>query len=485
MQQLLSVAQTLGGLLMLSSTLFVLPLAWSLASGDGAHGGFLIAACAALAIGSVLWVPTRQFRRELQPRDGCLLLVVGWLMMAILAAVPLLFEIKDLSLTDAVFETMAGLTTTGATALVGLDDLPQSLNLWRHALQWYGGMAIIVLAVAILPLLGVGGMQWFKAEAPGPMKETRLTPRITQTVKYLGVLYSSITLVCMLSLHWAGMSWFDALCHAFSVMSLGGFSTHDANIAYFHSTRIEIVLIVFMMIAILGFATHYLAFRQRSLRVYVRDSEVLAVWLLILASCLMIAVYLSWRETYPDFWSALRDAGFNTVSLATSTGYRSVDYDQWPIFAPMWMLLLCCVASSAGSTGGGIKMIRALILIKQAGHELVRMVHPRAVTPLRISGQSVENKVILAVLGYMLLYGVTVVVLTFALMASGLDFISSLTGVIACLNNTGPALNSLGPMHSYQGLTDLQTWLCTIAMLAGRLELLTLFALFTPQFWRK
>lgn len=480
-----SIAHVLGGLLMVFAATFLVPIAWSLGVADGVHRAFIGTGLGCLLTGLALRWLTRRRHREIQPREGCLLVVLAWVAMAAVSAVPLMLTIKGLSFTDAYFESMSALTTTGATVLVGLDNLPESINLWRHALQWFGGMGIIVLAVAILPMLGVGGMQLYKAETPGPMKEAKLTPRVTQTAKYLWLIYAGLTLACVLTLKLTGLSWHDALCHAFSAMSLGGFSTRDASISHYNSPAMEVVLGVFMMLAVLNFTTHFLALRQRSLRVYWRDAEVLAVWTLILGSGVMLAAYLVWQNVYPDLLTGWRFASFNVISIATSSGYMSTDYDKWPIFAPMWMMFLCVVSSSAGSTGGGIKMIRAIILMKQAKHELVRLVHPRAVTPLCVSGQVIDNRVILSVLGYMLLYGATVTVLTFALMASGLDFISSLSGVIASVNNTGPGLNTLGPAQNYQGLNDFQTWLCTLAMLAGRLELLTLFVLLTPQFWRK
>ena len=485
MQQLLSIAHVLGGLLMVFSVTYLMPVVWSLAVSDGTHRSFILSGAGTLAVGTLLFAATRRHRRELHSRDGALLVVLGWGLMAAVATVPLMLEIEDLSFTDAFFETMSGLTTTGATVLTGLDDLPQAVNLWRHALNWYGGMGIIVLAVAILPILGVGGMQLYKAETPGPIKESKLTPRITQTAKYLWLLYAGLTALCILSLKSLGMTWHEAVCHAFSAMALGGFSTRDASIAGFDSPSIEAALMVFMMIAVLNFSTHFVALRQRSLRVYVRDPEVFAVWSLIAGSALMLACFLYWKGTYPDFLLALRHAAFNTVSIATSSGFMSDDFDRWPIFAPMWMLLLCTIASSAGSTGGGIKMIRVLILLRLAGNELIRMVHPRAVTPLCLSGQVVDNKVVLAVMGYMLLWGLTLVVLSFLMMATGLDLTSAVSGVLACLNNTGPGLNELGPARNYQVLTDFQTWLCSFAMMAGRLELLTVFVLFMPAFWRK
>lgn len=485
MQQLLVIAHVLGGLLMVFSATFLLPLGWSLAVGDGTARSFAVSGLACLGTGALLWLGTRRYRRELQPRDGALLVVLGWVGMAAASAVPLMIELPAITFTDAYFETMSALTTTGATVISGLDTLPQALNVWRHALQWFGGMGIIVLAVAILPLLGVGGRQLYKAETPGPMKESKLTPRIAQTAKYLWLLYALLTLGCVLALRAAGLDWYDAVCHAFSAMSLGGFSNRDASVSAFDSQAVELVLMAFMMLAVLNFTTHFLALRQRSLRVYVRDTEVFAVWTAILASCAVLGLFLWWNGVYPDFWEAMRHASFNTISLATTSGYMSTDFDQWPIFAPMWMLFLGAIASSAGSTGGGIKMMRVLILLRQAALELKRMVHPRAVTPLTLSGQVIDNRVVLAVLGYMLLYGMTLVVLTFLMMATGLDFISAVSGVMACLNNIGPGLNLLGPAQNYQALNDLQTWLFAFAMLAGRLELLTVFVLFTPAFWRK
>lgn len=485
MLQLLVIAHVLGGLLMVFSATFLLPLFWSLAVADGTARSFGVSGLGCFVAGLLLWLGTRRFRRELQPRDGALLVVLGWVGMAGAAAVPLLMELPDLSLTDAYFETISALTTTGATVLSGLDSMPQAINVWRHALQWFGGMGIIVLAVAILPLLGIGGRQLYKAETPGPMKESKLTPRIAQTAKYLWLLYALLTLACMLSLRAVGMDWYDALCHAFSAMALGGFSNRDASISAFDSQAVELVLMGFMMLAVLNFTTHFLALRQRSLRVYVHDTEVFAVWTLILSSCLVLGAYLWWQGIYPEFGQALRYASFNTISLATSSGYMSTDYDLWPIFAPMWMLFLGAIASSAGSTGGGIKMMRVLILLRQAALELRRIVHPRAVMPLTLSGHVIDNRIVLAVLGYMLLYGMTLVVLTFVMMATGLDFITAVSGVMACLNNTGPGLNLLGPTFNYQHLSDLQTWLFGFAMLAGRLELLTVFVLFAPGFWRK
>lgn len=485
MNRLLVIGHVLGGLLGLFSLTFVLPVIWSLVVGDGMHPVFIASAAACLGAGLTLLLSTRRYRRELQARDGALLVVLAWFIMTLAAMPPFLVARPDLSVAKAFFEVMAGLTTTGATVLDGLESLPPSLNLWRHALQWYGGMGIIVLAVAVLPLLGVGGMQLFKAETPGPMKEGKLTPRITQTAKGLWLIYVALTVGCMLALKWAGMDWFEAVCHAFSAIALGGFSTRDASIGAFDSVVIEAILGVFMLAAVINFATHFVALRARSVRVYTRNLETVATLAVILGGGLLIAAFLYISGTFTDFSLALRHALFNTISVASSTGYASQDFGLWPPFAAFALLFLSCVSASAGSTGGGIKMVRAIVLVKQASRELARLLHPRAVMPLTISGQVVENRVIFAILGFMLLWGITQVLLTFVLMFSGIDVVSAFSVAVAMVNNLGPALGEFGPSSNYAALSDFQATLLAVAMLAGRLELLTFFALLTPAFWRR
>ncbi len=485
MQQLLTIAHVLGGMLSVFALSFVVPIAWSIAAGETTHRTFALVGASVFAGGLLVYAGTWRFRRELQPRDGCLIGVLGWAAAAAVAAVPLRLLMPYLSLTDAYFECIAAITTTGATVLSDIEALPQSVNVWRHTVQWVGGMGIIVMAVAVLPLLGVGGMQLFRAEAAGPIKEGKLAPRIVQTAKYLWLVYVALTAACLLALRAAGLDWYEALCHAFSAVSLGGFSTRDAGVAAFDSPAIEGVLAVFMMLAVLNFTTHYTALRRRSLAVYAADSELRASWGLILVSCVLVAAWLVAEGTYDGYGAAWRYAAFNVISIATSAGYASVDYDRWPAAVPIVMLFLGTVASCAGSTGGGIKMIRTLVLVKQAGRELLRLVHPRAVTPMSVSGVVVEPRIVTAVMGYMLLYGATVLALSVALMATGLDPVSAFGGVIASVNNIGPGLARLGPSTTYASLSDLQTWVLTVAMLAGRLELLTFFALFLPAFWRK
>jgi trk system potassium uptake protein TrkH len=486
MGRIFTVFHALGLMLVVFSAAYIMPVATAIIYDDSAMLlDFLLAMVWTLASGLLMWLLTRRHKGELSIRNGYLLVVAMWTAMPAFATLPLLLMLPGLSFTDAYFETMSGMTTTGATVLTGLDHLPPAINIWRHELNWLGGLGVIVLAVAILPLLGIGGRQLFKAETPGPMKDTALTPRIAETARNLWIVYVAITLLCIGALKWAGMNWLDAVCHAFSAMGLGGFSTHDASVGYFNSPLIEFIMIVFMLLAVVNFATHFLAWRGKSLGVYLRDAEAVASLGLILSSCLGIALFLWWQNVYSDFWVALRHASFNLVSIATSSGYASVDYAQWPIFAPLWMMFLTAIAASSGSTGGGIKMIRTLVLFKQAGREFRKLLHPAVVDPMKIGGYVVTNNIVFAVLGFISLYLMTVGALTFVLLISGLDFISAFTAVLASINNCGPGLGVVGPASNYAGLADFQKWVCTFAMLAGRLEIFTVLILFTPEFWRR
>ncbi len=469
---------------MLFALTLLIPLAVSWIVDDGAQRAYDDAILITFASGVAIWLLTRKARRELQTRDGFLLVFLAWTGLPAFATLPLMIYLPGLSFTDAYFETVSGITTTGATVLSGLDQLPMSINLWRGLLVWFGGMGLIVLAVAILPLLGVGGMQMYKAETPGPMKDTKLTPRITETAKGLYLIYVGITVACTLAFWLAGMSPFDAVMHTFATMGLGGFSSHDASFGYWNSPRIEAVTVVFMLVAGINFSTHFLAWRHRSLDAYRLDPEVRWFLVLTLGSALLIAVYLRVVGTYTDFLQSLRFAVFNTVSIATTTGFASTDFNQWPIFAPLLMLLLSSFASCSGSTGGGMKMVRAQLLFRQGRRELTRLVHPAARLPVKLAGQIVPNNVIYAVLAFAFLYVSAIVFMTLLMTASGLDFITGFSAVVASINNTGPGLDKVGPATTYAVLTDFQTWICTIAMLLGRLELLTVLVVFTRTFWR-
>lgn len=485
MQRFCTLGFVLGLILMVFGVTYALPIATSLYFEDGMVDHFLNGMSLNIGVGSLLSGLTMRFRGDVKTRDGYLLVASFWILMSSAATLPLMWGIPGLSFTDAFFECVSGFTTTGATVLVGLDNLAPSLNLWRHELNWIGGLGIIVLAVAILPLLGVGGMQLYKAEIAGPVKDSKITPRIAETARLLWLVYAGATLACILALNLAGMGWFDAICHAFATLGLGGFSTHDASISFYDSPAIELVMTIFMLIAAMNFATHYTVLHNRSLKPYLTDPEAIPMLGVVAGSILLCSGYLWHFNTYPDFFTSLRHVTFNLVSIATDCGFMSADFDKWPPFVPWWMLYLSCITVCTGSTGGGIKMFRTLLLWKQAGREMFSLLHPRAVNPIRIGNTPIANKIIFAVLAFIFLYFISIVVLTFSLIFSGLDPISALSAVIACINNAGPGLNQVGPAGNYQSLSDFQTWICAVAMLLGRLEVFTLIVLFTPTFWRK
>jgi trk system potassium uptake protein TrkH len=481
----LAIAHVLGLMLAFFSIAFIAPMLWSLASGDGQLLDFVAAAIINAVVGLALSAITRGYRRELKARDGFALVTLSWVLISASGAVPLMIALPDLSFTDAYFEAMSGLTTTGSTVLTGLDQLPPSINFWRHLMHWIGGLGIIVLAVAILPLLGVGGMQLYKAETPGPVKDEKLTPRITETAKALWLTYLGLTILGIVALKICGLSWLDAVCHAFSAMALGGFSPRDASVGHFESLAVELILIVMMFLAAMSFARHFVALRSLSIKPYLRDTEAKAVVILLASSIVGVALLLWAHGTFPTFGESLRHAAFNVTSVATTTGFVSEDYGAWPLFAPIWMLLLGAITCSTGSTGGGIKMFRTLLLARQANRELKLLIHPSAVIPVRIGGQVIPDRIIYSVLAFIFLYFMTLVVITLSLLLTGLDFLSALTASVASLNNMGPGLGSVGPASNYQGLTDIQTWICTVAMLLGRLEIFSVLVLFTPVFWRR
>jgi trk system potassium uptake protein len=480
----LAVAHALGLLLATFALAYALPIGCSLLLGDGLAGRFLAAAALTAGCGLALAAATWR-RRELKPRDGFLLVTLGWLLLSAGAALPLLMTVPDLSFTGAFFEAMSGLTTTGSTVLNGLDTLPPSLNFWRHALEWFGGLSVIVMALAVLPLLGVGGMQLYKGAAPGPVKDERLAPRITETARSLWLVYALLTAAGIVALKLCGMSWFDAVCHAFSAVGLGGFSTHDRSIAWFNSPAIEAVLIVLMIVASLNFGRHFIALRRLSLESYRSDPECQAIFAILAVSVIGIAALLNSQGIYPGFATALRHSAFNVVSQATTSGLTSQDYQRWPVFAPYWMLFLSCIVCSTGSTGGGIKMFRTLLLARQTGREMKLLIHPAAVAPVRIGGQVIPDGVGRAVLAFIFLYFMTVALLTFAMLLTGMDFDSAFSAVVASINNTAHGFGAPGAVHNFHGLTALQIWICTAAMLLGRLEIFSVIVLFRPAYWRK
>ena len=488
MVDLFPVLRVLGILIMVFSLSMGLPLSVSLWTGDGVWRVYPVTMGATMMAGAWLWWRLRLFRQELQPRHGVMLVSLVWMLFPLSASIPLMLAGHDIgrpmSFTHAYFEAVSGLTTTGSTVLTGLDSLPVSLNVWRTFLQWMGGMGILILAVAVLPLLGVGGSQLFRAEAAGPVKDTKLTPRMTGTAKGLWGVYAAFSVLCGVAFWSAGMEPLDALMHMFTTVSLGGLSSHDQSFGYFQSPLLEAICIGFMLAASCNFALYFVALRKGDWRGFWRDPEVRATLLALVGGGLLVSVLLWAKGVYAPL-DALRYGMFNVISLATTTGYATTDYLAWPVFAPVFMLLLSGVATSAGSTGGGIKMVRMLILVKQARREMSRLVHPRAVQPVRLGDAVVDNRVIFSVLAFMLVYGGTVFGLSMVLLLTDLDPLTAFSVVLASVNCAGPGLGSVGPASNYAVLTDFQIWVCTLGMLLGRLEILSFMALLTPAFWRR
>ena len=483
--QLTAVQRILGLFLMLFSITLLPPLAVSYGYDDGVTQPFLLSFVLTLLTGLFFWWPVRRYRAELRLRDGFVIVVMFWTVLGLFGALPLMLSHQPhLSVTDAIFESVSGLTTTGATIIAsGLDTLPPSILYHRAQLHFLGGMGIIVLAVAVLPLLGVGGMQLFRAETPGPMKDAKLTPRITETAKGLWYVYLTLTLACTLAYWWAGMSFFDAITHGYATLSLGGFSTHDASLAYFNSPRIEAIAILFMCLGGMNFALHFLAWRGKSWKVYSQDSEWRLYITLLLLSLLIVVGYLWLSGTYPEPLTALRHGTFHLVSLATTTGFITTGFADWPGFLPVYILFTSVVVSCAGSTGGGIKAIRFLLLIKQGGREIKRLIHPNAQIPVKVGNKAVPDRVIEAVWGFLSLWVATFFIMGMLLMATGLDAVSAFSGVLTCMTNAGPGLGSV--TMNFTEVSDFGKWVLTFAMLLGRLEIFTLLVLLTPTFWRK
>jgi len=486
------IAPIWGAIMAVFGLMFWVPVGVSHLSQDGAGDVFFWPMSLSVGAGlTIIWVGRQVSRppKELQGRDGILLVGLAWTVLPALAAVPLWLYFQQtsqpLSVSGAYFEAMSGLTTTGSTVLTDLDKLPMSINLWRCFLQWLGGMGILVLAVAILPMLGVGGSQMFRAEATGPMKDTKLTPRITETAKGLWTVYCMLSLLCVAAYWWGGMTFSDAWIHMFSTMSLGGLSSHDSSFAYFNSPLLEGICVVFMLMASCNFTLYFVAFKKRSPERIWGDMEWQGTMTMMLGFSGLVAALLVIKGTEPDVLRALRMALFNVISIASTTGYSTVDYTQWPIFAPVLMLLLSGLATSAGSTGAGIKMARLLILLKQSLREMKLLVHPKAVIPITSGGSVVDNATIFSVLAFMMFYGATIVALTMGLLLTDMPFDTSLSAVIASVNNMGPGLNEVGPAGNYASLSDIQLWICSLAMLLGRLEMLSFLVLFTRGYWRK
>ena len=486
MYNFMPVLAALSRVVLVFSVTFFVPWAWSWWGDEHRlQEVWLLSFAVTFICGALVMWRTQRHRRELMPKDGFMLVNLVWAVLPAFAALPLWLGIPEMDWTDAYFEAVSGLTATGATVLSGLDELPLAINVWRCFLQLFGGLGIMLLVVAILPLLGLGGVQLYKAETPGPMKDAKLTPRIAETARGLWGVYFVLSTSCFLAYRWAGMSWSDAFMHMSTTVSLGGLSSHDASLGYWDSPRIEAVAMVFMLLAGVSFARYFIVWRTRSFSSLWKDVEVRAYFGVLAVSIALVSGLLAADKVVDSFPEALRVSAFQVISLATTTGYSSVNYSLWPAFAPVLLIMLGCFVSCAGSTGGGIKMVRMIMLVKQARRELVRTIHPRVVNPVHLAGQGIPNGVLMSVMAFMLIYGATILGLTMLMLLSGMDIVTAFSAVVACVNNIGPGLGAVGPAGNYGGLTDFQTWICTFGMLLGRLELLSVLVLLTSQFWRK
>lgn len=479
----LPVQRILGLLLMLFSVTMLPPIGVALYFDDGHWQPFLDAFAALLILGAVVWWPARKCVRELRLRDGFLIVSLFWIVLSLAGAVPLYISDRpDLTVTDAVFEAVSGFTTTGATVIVGIDDLPTSILYFRQQIQWLGGIGIVVLAVALLPMLGVGGMQLLKAESPRPAKDVRLTPRITETAKALWAIYLALTALCAAGYWLAGMTPFDAIAHSFTTVSTGGHSTHDASIGYFDNVAVEIVASLFMFLGSVNFALHYFVLRHRRVRDYFSDPEFRAFFTLVVLLMLLTAGMLLANNIY-SAETAIRTAVFQAISTQTGTGFFTTDYSLWPGALPVILLLATFISGSAGSTSGGMKVIRWLLIWKQGLREVQRLIHPSAEIPVRIGSKPVDWRIIDSVWGFFAAYIILFGVLMVLMMFTGADQVTAFSAIAACMTNYGIGLGDVSA--NFTSISDLGKWLCVVAMLLGRLEIFPLLVIATPSFWRR
>jgi len=475
------VQRVLGTLLVMFSAVMLPPIIVAFIYQDGAMLPFVAALVVTFLTGGLLWITAPSERVPLRLRDSFVVVVSFWAVLSLFGALPFfLYEPLDLSIAAAIFESMSALTTTGATLIVGLDALPHSILFYRQEMQWLGGMGIIVLAVAILPVLGIDCMQLYRAESSGPTKN-KLTPRTAEMAKALWYIYLGLTVTCALAYWLAGMNAFDAIGHSFSTVAIGGFSTHDASIGYFNSRAIEMIAVIFMLISGVNFALHFLTLRSRRVQHYLADAEFKTYITLIGLVALITGFYLAITQT-TSISESFIDGLFHVVSIGTTTGFTTREYFNWPGFLPVLLLFLSFVGGCAGSTGGGMKVIRVVVLFKQLRRELRRMLHPNAVIVVKVGDAPVKDRTNDLVWAFFAAYIALMSIMLLLLMSTGLDQETAFSAVVACLNNLGPGLGQVGA--NYSTLGDFSLVVLSFAMLFGRLEIFTLLVLFTPAFWR-
>ncbi|MBC8519730.1 MAG: potassium transporter [Gammaproteobacteria bacterium] len=478
------IQRILGLLLMIFSLSMIPPMVVSMLYQDGAFFPFLLALTITVVSGFMIWNPVRGIKKELRIRDGFLVVVLFWAVLGLSGALPFaLGTTPHMSIMDALFESLSGLTTTGATVITNIDSLPPSILYYRQQLQWFGGMGIIVLAVAILPMLGIGGMQLYRAETPGPIKDNKLTPRITQTAKALWFIYLGLTIACGTAYWLAGMTPFDAIAHSFSTVAIGGFSTHDASIGWFDSRLIESIALLFMLLSGINFSLHFLALSRFTIKPYLQDSE-FRTYITILASVAAItSLFLVSSGIFEDSGEAIWHGIFQAVSIGTTTGFTTTQFHVWPSFLPLLLIFASFIGGCAGSTGGGMKVIRFLMLFRQGIREIARLIHPNAQIPVKIGNKSIPESVITAVWGFFSLYVASFSIMLILLMATGLDQVTAFSALAACMNNLGPGLGDVGA--HYGEISDSAKGILSFSMLIGRLEIFSILVLFSPAFWKK
>ena len=479
------IQRILGMLLIAFSMTLIPPMLVSIGYDDGSLHAFILAFIVMFGLGLLSWFPARKANAELHLHDGFLITAIFWIVFSSIGALPFLFivELEHLTLAQSIFEAVSGFTTTGATIIVGLDDLPKSILYYRQQLHWLGGLGIVVLAVAVLPILGIGGMQLYKAETPGPMRDDKLTPRLEHTAKALLYIYIVLTSSCAVAYWMAGMDWFDAIGHSYSTVATGGFSTYDASIGYFNSIAIEIVTMIFMILGSLNFTVHFVAWRRLELSHYLHDIQAKVFIYIILVLISLSVFVLLWTKEYLSFWTTLRYASFEVISIISTTGYGIADFSEWPLFLPVLILGSSFIGGCVGSTAGGFRVIRFILLYKQALREIMRLIHPNAIIAVKVGNKKVSDQITEAVWGFTFLYMASYVFLSLLLMATGVDAITAFSGIAATFNMTGPGLGTVAANCSE--ISDAGLWIMSFAMLLARLEIFTLLVLLTPAFWRR
>ncbi|MFP4251941.1 MAG: potassium transporter TrkG [Guyparkeria sp.] len=482
--QLLIVIRILGILLMVFGLTFIPPWLVGWVMGDADLSPFTLSFVISVTLGGILWGLTRNYRRELKLRDGLLIVVSFWVVLGLIGSTPFYLQPElGLGFPQAVFESVSGITTTGATVITGLDELPRSLLFYRQQLQWLGGLGIIVLVVAFLPLLGVGGMQLYKGEMTGPIKDSRLSGRISETAKVLWLVYSGITALCAMVYKIGGMNWFDAVSHAFTTVATGGFSTHDASFGYFQSPSMQVAAMVFMILGALPMALHFIALRHGSLRAYWKSAEVRFYfgWMAAVAAIVVLFFLANWPEG--GWIDTVRLNLFNLISFATTTGYTATDHTAYGPFLMLLLVMTAVIGGCAGSTTGGMKSVRVMLLARQGIHEVRRLIHPHAVFVIRLGGRPLDPGVISAVWAFFAAWMFTFLFFFFAMLFTGMDIESALGAVLATLTNLGPGIGSVA--SNFAGESDTVLWLGMAAMILGRLEIFTVLAILLPMFWRR